>query len=203
MGRCFGEIKHYLRLGTTDVLSQRFPCCEGSPMQNVEQYLWPQPTSYDNFFLSCDNQRCLQILSSALGVGRGCKIASHWYLVPYRNVNGSSGKESACQCKRCGFNPWVGKIPWSRKWQPTLVFMEFSINRRTWQATVYGVTRVGCDLATEHTQKCNRDNPCQAVLDNDASLETAPWNLQKDLGWNSSFLLNSWEKPLDMWFWRG
>ena len=22
-----------------------------------------------------------------------------------------SGKESACQCKRCGFNPWVGKIP--------------------------------------------------------------------------------------------
>ena len=31
-------------------------------------------------------------------------------------------KESACQCgrcKRCGFNPWVGKIPWSRKWHPT------------------------------------------------------------------------------------
>ena len=26
-----------------------------------------------------------------------------------------SGKESACQCrrcKRCGFDPWVGKIPW-------------------------------------------------------------------------------------------
>ena len=112
----------------------------------------------------------------------GCKIASHWNLVPYRNVNGSSGKESACQCKRCRFNPWAGKIPWSRKWQPTLVFMEFSMNRRTWQATVYGVTRVGCDLATEHTQKCNRDNPCQAVLDNNASLETAPWNLQKDLG---------------------
>ena len=20
-----------------------------------------------------------------------------------------------------GFNPWVGKIPWTRKWQPTLV----------------------------------------------------------------------------------
>ena len=32
-----------------------------------------------------------------------------------------SGKESACQCrryKRCGFDPWVGKIPWRRKWQP-------------------------------------------------------------------------------------
>ena len=22
-----------------------------------------------------------------------------------------TGKESACQCKRCGFHPWVGKIP--------------------------------------------------------------------------------------------
>ena len=37
------------------------------------------------------------------------------------------GKESACQwrrCKRCrGFNPWVGKIPWSKKYQPTPVFL--------------------------------------------------------------------------------
>ena len=32
-----------------------------------------------------------------------------------------SGKESACQCRscrRCRFNPWVGKIPWRMKWQP-------------------------------------------------------------------------------------
>ena len=32
-----------------------------------------------------------------------------------------SGKESACQCSRHGFDPWVGKIPWRRKWQPTPV----------------------------------------------------------------------------------
>ena len=25
--------------------------------------------------------------------------------------------------QRSGFNPWVGKIPWRRKWQPTLVFL--------------------------------------------------------------------------------
>ena len=33
-------------------------------------------------------------------------------------------EKSACQCrrqKRLGFNLWVGKIPWSRKWQPTPV----------------------------------------------------------------------------------
>ena len=34
-----------------------------------------------------------------------------------------SGKEPACQCRRHRFSPWVGKIPWRRKWQPTSVFM--------------------------------------------------------------------------------
>ena len=37
-----------------------------------------------------------------------------------------SGKESTCQCrrlKRCRFNPWVGKILWSMKWQLALVFL--------------------------------------------------------------------------------
>ena len=33
-------------------------------------------------------------------------------------------KESACRRhRRCGFDPWVGKIPWRRKWQPTSVFV--------------------------------------------------------------------------------
>ena len=34
-----------------------------------------------------------------------------------------SGKESAYPCRRLGFNPWVGKIPWRRNWQPTPVFL--------------------------------------------------------------------------------
>ena len=33
------------------------------------------------------------------------------------------GKESTCQCRRCGFRPSVGKIPWQRKWQPTPGFL--------------------------------------------------------------------------------
>ena len=32
-------------------------------------------------------------------------------------------QESACQCRRHKFNPYIGKIPWRRKWQPTLVFL--------------------------------------------------------------------------------
>ena len=34
-----------------------------------------------------------------------------------------SGKESTCQCRRPGLSPWVGNIPWRRKWQPIQVFL--------------------------------------------------------------------------------
>ena len=34
-----------------------------------------------------------------------------------------SGKEPACWHKRHGFSPWVGKIPWRRKWQSPPVFL--------------------------------------------------------------------------------
>ena len=57
----------------------------------------------------------------------------------------ASGKEPACQYKghkRCGFNPWVGKIPWRRAWQPTPVFLPGnSIERGAWWATVHRVTQ--------------------------------------------------------------
>ena len=38
---------------------------------------------------------------------------------------GASGKEPTCQyrCMRCGFDPWVGKMPWRRPWQPTPVLL--------------------------------------------------------------------------------
>ena len=44
-----------------------------------------------------------------------------------------SAKESACQyrkCKRHGFNSWVRKIPWSRKWQPMPVFLPGEFHRQ-------------------------------------------------------------------------
>ena len=34
-----------------------------------------------------------------------------------------SGKESACHYRRLGFNPWIRKIPWRRRWQPTPVLL--------------------------------------------------------------------------------
>ena len=50
-----------------------------------------------------------------------CEIRGGYWL-PRRH----SGKESACQNRRCGrprFDPWIGKTPKSRKWQPTAVFL--------------------------------------------------------------------------------
>ena len=52
-----------------------------------------------------------------------CKVC---YLVVTKPRNGLSswlsGKESACQCRRCRFDPWVWKIPLRRKWQPIPLF---------------------------------------------------------------------------------
>ena len=50
-----------------------------------------------------------------------------WPVSPAWGFLGSTvGKESICQHKRYktqGFDPWIRKIPWRRKWQPTLVFL--------------------------------------------------------------------------------
>ena len=47
------------------------------------------------------------------------------------------------ETKRCGFDPWVGKIPWRRAWQPTPVFLPGESHglRRVWQATIYRVAK--------------------------------------------------------------
>ena len=36
---------------------------------------------------------------------------------------GAGSKGFTCHCKRHGFDSWVRKIPWRRKWLPTSVFL--------------------------------------------------------------------------------
>ena len=65
---------------------------------------------------------------------------------------GSDSKESACQCRRHRFDPWIGKIPWRRKWQPTPVFLPGKSNGQRSLAGYYGPwghKRIGLDLATK------------------------------------------------------
>ena len=61
-----------------------------------------------------------------------------------------SGKESVCQYRRCRVDPWVGKIPWRRKWQPTPAFLSGkSHGQRAWRAIVLGITKELDDLVTK------------------------------------------------------
>ena len=56
-----------------------------------------------------------------------CFIAFIWYL---RLLRWFSGKESTYQYKRHGFDPWVKKIPWRRKLQPTPVLLPGKSHRQ-------------------------------------------------------------------------
>ena len=70
----------------------------------------------------------------SIGTGCLCSLAASCSELPFKRTQvnegfpgGTKGKESACQYKRCykrcGFDPWVWKIPRSRKWQPIPVFL--------------------------------------------------------------------------------
>ena len=66
-----------------------------------------------------------------------CVIGLPWWL---------SGKELTGQYRRCRFNPWIRKIPWSRKWQPTPVFLPGkSHGQRDWM----GYSPWGCKSQTQ------------------------------------------------------
>ena len=70
--------------------------------------------------------------------------------------SGASGKESACQCrrcKRCGLSPWVGKIPWRKVWQPTPVFSprESPWTEEPGRLQSMGLQRIRHDRVTKHS----------------------------------------------------
>ena len=62
---------------------------------------------------------------------------------------GASGK--ACQCRRCKrlrFDPWVGKMPWRRAWQPTPVFLSGESHG---QRSLAGYSLLGLKESDTHT----------------------------------------------------
>ena len=66
-----------------------------------------------------------------------------------------SGKESTCQCRRRGFDPWVRETLWRKKWQPAAVFLPEKSHG--WKSLVgyslWGCKRVGQNLATKQQQQ--------------------------------------------------
>ena len=71
--------------------------------------------------------------------------------------DGSAGKESACSVGDTGFDPWVRKIPWRRKWQLTLVFLP---GKSHGQRSLVGYSPRGHKESdtTEHRAHCSKVN---------------------------------------------
>ena len=63
---------------------------------------------------------------------------------------GGSVIKNSLQCQRCGFDSWVRKMPWRRKWQPTPVFSPgTSHGLKSLAGYSSWGRRVGHDLATK------------------------------------------------------
>ena len=64
-------------------------------------------------------------------------------------------KNLPAKCRRCRFNPWVGKVPWERKWQPTPIFLPGKSHGQKSLVgySPWGGKAVGHDLATNQQQK--------------------------------------------------
>ena len=91
-----------------------------------------------------------------------------------------SGKETVWQCRKCGFDPWVRKICWRRKWQPT------PVGKSYWQKEAGRLQFLGYSL-----WRSNESESCSVVSD---SLQPhglySPWNSPgQHTGVGSHFLL--------------
>ena len=90
-------------------------------------------------------------------------------LPPEKGFPGSSvGKESAWilyQYRRARFDPWVGKIPWRREWQPTPVSLPGkSHGQGAWWATVHGVTKSQARLSNSGLRFPSPRAACRGAL---------------------------------------
>ena len=59
-------------------------------------------------------------------------------------------KESICQCKRCGFHPWVRKIPWRREWQSTPVFLPGEFHGQRSLSQSFSSVTQSCPTLCDH-----------------------------------------------------
>ena len=82
-----------------------------------------------------------------------------------------NGKEPACHCSRCKrhrFDPWVGKIPWRRKWQPTPVFLP---GKSYGQRSLVGYSPWACRVGITE-QLNNNDNVHCSIIYKCQDMET-------------------------------
>ena len=96
------------------------------------QVLGPQDEKLDCVFLYQDGVLCIMCCLTllwehwlALEISRDCASVSIicYSLLPLQAFLGAQMVKNSLQCERPRFDPWVGKIPWRRAWQPTPEFL--------------------------------------------------------------------------------
>ena len=101
-----------------------------------------------------------------------------------------SGKESACQGRRRkthGFNPWVRKIPWRRKWQSAPIFLPGKLHgQRSLEGFSPRGHRVRHDWAHSHIMSIRRKGYPFSVL------VLGSWRLEESCHHNFHHQLCHW-----------
>ena len=101
---------------------------------------------------------CLYVLAISVCMSMSMSVYTYVYCYVQGFPKWLSNEESFCQCRRCrrwDFDPWVRKIPWSRKWKPTPVFLPGKSHRQRSLAgySPWSQKRVEHDLATKQQSK--------------------------------------------------
>ena len=73
-----------------------------------------------------------------------------------------SGSESACRCRRRGFDPWVRKIPWWRKRQPTPAFLPGKSHRQRKPGELQSMESPDSDV-TSQLNSSKEDNNIRGI----------------------------------------
>ena len=103
---------------------------------------------YSVFYISVDQRKVLLTLIILT-------ICNLNYVLNYEFIFNRNINNPAYQCrrlKRLPLDPWAGKIPWRRAWQPTLVFLPGKLHRkRSLEDIVHGVAESDMNEQTQET----------------------------------------------------
>ena len=110
----------------TAVLIWRSHSCLECPGHWADKAIW--------YFFS------LIFVSWRLIILQYCSGFCHTLTTRFNSVWALLVAQATCRCRRGRFDPWVGKIPWRRKRQPTLVFLP---GKSHWQRSLAGYSPQG------------------------------------------------------------
>ena len=122
--------------------------------KKIKSFLNDKKEKIIAFTIALKRIKYLRKLTEVLSMTQLCdSVISLWHC-----PGSSDGKESFPQCRKHVFNPWVGKIPWRRAWQPTPVFLP---GESPWAEEPGGLQstrsqRVRHDWVTKHSSRSAR-----------------------------------------------